>query len=218
MRSKLVVCGGGHGRLSFSCRLTWEWNDASVDAMDFWPLFLALPAPRTLRPLKRATKRCPRMRSNMLRSSRLLLSKRFAGSRRSRTASPQLMLLRASSPIALRASRSSTRRSYRIVVLLTGSGAGHRSDRSGCPVVFRTGAKATRAEAVAAMRRHLIDFRTELPGARGAGYDQRTGEVVLLVSPADASRLGVDAIRARAEQISGVPVRVVVNELRSRPT
>ena len=63
------------------------------------------------------------------------------------------------------------------------------------------------------MRRHLIDFRSELPGARGAGYDQRTGEVVLLVTPADAPRLGADAIRARAEQISGVPVRVVVNQL-----
>jgi hypothetical protein len=63
------------------------------------------------------------------------------------------------------------------------------------------------------MRRHLIDFRSELPGARGAGYDQRTGEVVLLVTPADAARIGVDAIRARAEQVGGVPVRVVVNAL-----
>jgi hypothetical protein len=63
------------------------------------------------------------------------------------------------------------------------------------------------------MRRHLIDFRSELPGARGAGYDQRTGEVVLLVTPADAERFGAEAIRARAEQLSGVPVRVVVNAL-----
>jgi hypothetical protein len=63
------------------------------------------------------------------------------------------------------------------------------------------------------MRKHLIDVRRDLPGARGAGYDQRTGEVVLLVTPFDAQRFGVDAIRARAEQVSGVPVRVVVNEL-----
>jgi len=102
---------------------------------------------------------------------------------------------------------------YRIVVLLTGTEAVADRTAAGVPVVFRTGAKATHAQAVAAMRRHLIDFRTELPSARGAGYDQRTGEVVLLVTPADASRLGVDAIRSRAEQVSGVPVRIVVNQL-----
>lgn len=102
---------------------------------------------------------------------------------------------------------------YRIVVLLTGSVPVRDRLAGGVPIVFKTGAKATRAEAVAAMRRHLIDFRNELPGARGAGYDQRTGEVVLLVTPADAASIGVAAIRARAEQISGVPVRVIVNQL-----
>jgi hypothetical protein len=102
---------------------------------------------------------------------------------------------------------------YRIVVLLTGSEPVAGRTAAGVPIIFRTGAKTTHAEAVMAMRRHLIDFRSELPGARGAGYDQRTGEVVLLVTPADAARIGADAIRARAEQISGVPVRVVINQL-----
>lgn len=102
---------------------------------------------------------------------------------------------------------------YRIVVLLTGSDPVADRTTEGVPIVFRTGAKATHAEALQAMRKHLIDFRTDLPNARGAGYDQRTGEVVLLVTPADASRLGVDAIRARAEQVGGVPVRVVINQL-----
>ena len=82
------------------------------------------------------------------------------------------------------------------------------------PVEFRTGARATHAQAVAALRRHLIDFRSELPGARGAGYDQRTGEVVLLVPREDAERLGLAGIRARAEQVGGVPVRVEINDLR----
>lgn len=107
---------------------------------------------------------------------------------------------------------------YRVVVLLTGSDpVPDRTLRVGgsdLPVVFRTGAQATHAQAVAAMRRHLIDFRSELPGARGAGYDQKTGEVVLLIPREDADRLGVAAIRSRAEQVSGVPVRVVVNDLR----
>ena len=102
---------------------------------------------------------------------------------------------------------------YRIVVLLTGSEPVADRTAADVPIVFRTGAKATHAQAVAAMRKHLIDLRSELPGARGAGYDQRTGEVVLLVTPADAARFGTDAIRARAEQIGGVPVRVVVNQL-----
>ena len=81
------------------------------------------------------------------------------------------------------------------------------------PIVFRTGAKATREQAIAAMRAHLIDLRSELPGERGVGYDQRTGEVVLLVHNSDAQKYGIDAIRARAEQLSGVPVRVVINDL-----
>jgi hypothetical protein len=102
---------------------------------------------------------------------------------------------------------------YRLVVLLTGTEPVADRSTAGVPIVFRNGAKATRAQAIAAMLQHLIDLRNELPGARGAGYDQRTGEVVLLVTSADATRFGPDAIRSRAEQISGVPVRVVINEL-----
>jgi streptogrisin C len=102
---------------------------------------------------------------------------------------------------------------YRIVVLLTGSEPVAERSAAGVPIVFRTGAKATRAQALAALKRHLIDFRSDLPNARGAGYDQHTGEVVLLVTREDANRLGVEAIRSRAEQVGGVPVRVVVNEL-----
>ena len=102
---------------------------------------------------------------------------------------------------------------YRIVVLLTGSDPVADRSAAGVPIVFRTGAKATHAEALAALRKHLIDFRSDMPGARGAGYDQRTGEVVLLVTRADADRLGLNAIKARAEQVGGVPVRVVINAL-----
>jgi hypothetical protein len=102
---------------------------------------------------------------------------------------------------------------YRIVVLLTGDEPVADRSVDGVPVVFRTGAKATHAQAIAALRKHLIDVRTELPGMRGAGYDQRTGEIVLLVTSADAQRFGVEAIRARAEQVGGVPVRVVINDL-----
>jgi hypothetical protein len=105
---------------------------------------------------------------------------------------------------------------YRIVVLLTGTEPIADRSAAGVPIIFRTGAKATHADAVAAMRKHLIDLRSDLPGARGAGYDQRSGEVVLLVTPEQAQRYGTDAIRARAERISGVAVRVVINNLDER--
>lgn len=102
---------------------------------------------------------------------------------------------------------------YRIVVLLRGTEPVADRSASGVPIVFQTGARTTRAQAIQAMRQHLIDLRTELPGARGAGYDQRTGEVVLLVPAADVDRFGADAIKNRAEQVSGVPVRIVINDL-----
>jgi len=102
---------------------------------------------------------------------------------------------------------------FRIVVLLTGNEPVAGRSASGVPIVFKTGAKATHAQAIMALRKHLIDLHTDLPNARGAGYDQRTGQVVLLVTSADADRYGIDAIRARAERVSGVPVRVAVNEL-----
>jgi streptogrisin C len=102
---------------------------------------------------------------------------------------------------------------FRIVVLLTGDEPVSDRTAAGVPVVFHIGAKATHTQAIAALRRHLIDLHSDLPNARGAGYDQRTGEVVLLVTRGDADRFGVDAIRAGAEQVSGVPVRVILNDL-----
>ncbi|MEO6224485.1 MAG: hypothetical protein ABIO80_01335 [Sphingomicrobium sp.] len=102
---------------------------------------------------------------------------------------------------------------YRIVVLLTGSAPVAERFAGGVPIVFRTGAQATHAQAITALRQHLIDLRRDLPGARGAGYDQRTGEVVLLVRSEDADRLGVAAIKVRAEQVGGAPVRIVINDL-----
>jgi hypothetical protein len=102
---------------------------------------------------------------------------------------------------------------FRIVVLLTGDLAVADRTAAGVPIVFRTGAKATHTQALGALRKHLIDLRADLPSARGAGYDQHTGEVVLLVTRDDADRLGLAAIRSRAEQVGGVPVRVIVNEL-----
>jgi len=102
---------------------------------------------------------------------------------------------------------------FRIVVLVTGDQPVSDRTAAGVPVVFRTGATATHAQAIEALRKHLIDLRSDLPNARGAGYDQRTGEVVLLVTRADADKFGLETIGSRAEQVSGVRVRVIINEL-----
>jgi hypothetical protein len=102
---------------------------------------------------------------------------------------------------------------FRIVILLTGNEPVADRSTAGVPIIFRVGARATHAQALSALRKHLIDLRADLPNARGAGYDQRSGEVVLLVTRADVDRYGIEAIKSRAEEVGGVPVRVVVNQL-----
>jgi len=102
---------------------------------------------------------------------------------------------------------------FRIVILLTGNEPVADRSTAGVPIIFRVGARATHAQALSALRKHLIDLRADLPNARGAGYDQRSGEVVLLVTRADVDRYGMEAIKSRGEEVGGVPVRVVVNEL-----
>jgi hypothetical protein len=102
---------------------------------------------------------------------------------------------------------------YRIRVLLTGTAPVDQvalAAGSPLPVVFELGAAATREEIVAAMRQHQPTLRSELPNGRGMGLDPRTGELVLLVAPMDADRLGVAAIMERAETLTRVPVRVEV--------
>ena len=153
------------------------------------------------------------MRFSTPPSSPSLPTKRCGGFARSRRASSATDAIRGEFASRLAGISIEHQPEYRIVVLLTGSEPVADRSAAGVPIVFKTGAGATREQAVAAMRRHLIDFRSELPGARGAGYDQRSGEVVLLVRYADAQKYGLDAIRIRAEQLGGVPVRVVVNDL-----
>ena len=103
---------------------------------------------------------------------------------------------------------------YRIVVLLTGKApVPNRTIRAGgmdIPVHFRTGAKATRAQIVAAIETHRDTVRKALPGAAGMGVDPRTGALVLMVRARDADRYGEDYIRERLEAEAGVPVLVRV--------
>ena len=101
---------------------------------------------------------------------------------------------------------------YRIVVLLTGTQpvadeavfAGGRQ----VTITFRTGAPATRDRIVAAIEQHQAEIRAALPHPPGMGVDPRTGELVVMVSGADAGSVDPVALKAELTGIAGVPVRI----------
>jgi hypothetical protein len=103
---------------------------------------------------------------------------------------------------------------HRVVVLLTGKKkvraqtilAGGLS----VPVEFRTGAKATRGQVIAAIRTHQAAIRSSLDHKPAMGADPRTGELVILVHRKDAEWQTADALDARFEEMTGVPVRIRV--------
>jgi streptogrisin C len=99
---------------------------------------------------------------------------------------------------------------FRINVLLTGdTPEAERRIRAGgmtIPVVFRTGAAATREQVVAAIKAHQGEIRAALPRPPAMGVDPRTGELVVMAygSLPDDS----DAMSARFAALTGVPVRM----------
>ena len=106
---------------------------------------------------------------------------------------------------------------WRIVVVLAGSiPVPERSIVAGgmtVPVVFRTGAGATREQVVWAMTWHQAAIRALLRRGPGMGLDPRTGELVVTLSAADAQAAGgADALRTRIAAIVHVPVRLSVIE------
>ncbi|WP_191993018.1 chymotrypsin family serine protease [Sphingomonas parva] len=105
---------------------------------------------------------------------------------------------------------------YRIVVLLTGrKKVKDREIVAGgmrVPIVFRTGARASRAEILAALEAHAEEIRASLPRSMGMGVDPRRGEFVLNVRASDADRIGVELIQQRLEETLKVPARVRVVE------
>lgn len=103
---------------------------------------------------------------------------------------------------------------FRIRVLLTGATpVPARIARAGgvaVPIDFRTGARATRAQVVAAESRQAEAIRARLPGAQGIGFDPRTGEMVVLVDLAAVQGQDEEALRADVEAVAGVPTRLRV--------
>lgn len=101
---------------------------------------------------------------------------------------------------------------YRILVYLTGDAPvpEQRIQAGGMavPIVFRTGAKATRERMVWAMTWGQPRLHAAFPEKPAMGLDPRSGELVLIIRTAVANARGVEAIDAEAERLTGVPVQV----------
>jgi hypothetical protein len=101
---------------------------------------------------------------------------------------------------------------YRIVVVLKGAKAvpDETIEAAGMivPVVFRTGAPATREKILKAIEKRGDRLRSAFPDARGMGADPRAGELVLMVGDTGKSDEELAAMAARASEIAGVRARV----------
>lgn len=101
---------------------------------------------------------------------------------------------------------------YRIVVKLTGTDpVPDRTISAGgltIPVVFRTGAPATRIEILAAIRLHQSELNQTLMSAPGMGVDPRTGKLLVLVKPSEVRVDGLKALIDKLTAIAGVPVEL----------
>jgi streptogrisin C len=106
---------------------------------------------------------------------------------------------------------------YRILVSLTGSKPVPdqivQAAGIAVPIVFRTGAPATRARILKAIEKKADRIRSAVPEARGMGADPRTGELVVMLSESDKA-YDLPAIAAQIADVAGVPARV---ELIERP-
>lgn len=113
------------------------------------------------------------------------------------------------------------RPAYRIDVYLTGAEpvASERLNVGGLdvPVIFRTGARATRDRVVWAMTTHQAEIRALFRVAPSMGLDPRTGELVIVVDRSTArSRGGADTLREKIEGITGVPVQIRLQDREDR--
>jgi hypothetical protein len=103
---------------------------------------------------------------------------------------------------------------FRIVVLLTGDTPEPirivAIGGSALPVVFRTGATATRAQILDAIGEHQAEIREALIDPPGLGVDPRSGALWLAVGGRDADRAGLPALEQKIAALAGVPVHALV--------
>jgi hypothetical protein len=70
----------------------------------------------------------------------------------------------------------------------------------GVPIVFRTGAKASRDRVIWAMTYKQAAIRAALPNPPAMGLDPRTGELVIVVPTATAAT-GKEVLRAKLHEL-----------------
>jgi len=103
---------------------------------------------------------------------------------------------------------------FGIVLLLTGDAPVPDAviDAAGTPVpvTFRTGARVRLTDLVQAITAYQGTIRASLASPPGLGVDQRTGELVAVVSGRDVAREGHYALRDRLAALTHVPVRLRV--------
>lgn len=103
------------------------------------------------------------------------------------------------------------RPAFRISVLLTGdTPVPTRTIAAGgmqIPVMFVTGATATRERVAAALRANQSAIRAMMPRPPGLGIDERTGRLVVTMPGSAVERMGPD-LPSRLEEMTGVPVEV----------
>jgi len=101
---------------------------------------------------------------------------------------------------------------FHIVVLLTGEEpVAARSVVAGgmiVPILFETGAPATRDQLLAAIATHQAELRQALRSPPGMGVDPRTGMLVVMVKADEVGPDGNAALVARLQAIAGVPIEV----------
>jgi streptogrisin C len=74
------------------------------------------------------------------------------------------------------------------------------------PIIFRTGAPATRDQLLAALTQHQAAIRAMLPRPPGLAVDPRTGTLALVVSTADAANYAPGELESEISALTGVPV------------
>jgi len=101
---------------------------------------------------------------------------------------------------------------FRIVVLLTGDAAvpDQAVEAGGMivPIVFRTGALATRDQLVSAIKNYQAPLRATLIVPPAMGVDMWTGALAVVVGTADVEREGATALAQRLADMTRVPVRI----------
>lgn len=106
------------------------------------------------------------------------------------------------------------RPAFAIVVTLTGTAAEPDRiidlDGTLVRISFRTGAAATHTGLVQAIGAYQATIRASLLSPPGLGIDQRSGELVAVVSTRDVAREGAEPLAARLAALTQVPVRLRV--------